>query len=282
MEKEFATEDIRSVFSKIMQFMDDSDSEFDPPASTLSKTQSIIIKKEPEDQKPVKKISINQFSTTTLARMQAKQNAVNAKIKQNAKIAEEKLNQTMKSVPIINKKYKMNIKPISQRYEEVIETKKGKINELTQKLNKEKNDLIDKELTFHPKTIDSERPVRDFEEIICNMKEWEEKKNLKVLLKKEEIEEKINEKLTFKPNLCENSVKIISELGDQKDFGSRLFESKKSTITPEPYTFAPRLSEKTKKLTKNRSETKVFSRLYTSHKDLLALLNAQDYNDHNK
>ena len=92
------------------------------------------------------------------------------------------------------------------------------------------------------------------------------------MIKKDEIEEKMKEILTFKPSLCENSVKLATELGEHKDVANRLYETKKPLVSPEFYSFVPEVSEKSKKLARNRSETQVFSRLYTSHKDLAALL----------
>ena len=277
MENEFATEDIRNVFSKILEFMDHSESETEAqPVKTFTKPEpSLIEKKEPVSEKPTKKISINKFNNTTLARMQARQMVVGEKLKKTALLLEQKQKEDMKFIPNINKNsQKVKIKPISKRWEGVIEEKKNKLSSLSEKINKERNIEIEKELTFRPNIAKtSDKPSRDFDQILENMKEWAERKQLRALIKKDEIEEKMKEILTFKPSLCENSVKLATELGEHKDVANRLYETKKPLVSPEFYSFVPEVSEKSKKLARNRSETQVFSRLYTSHKDLAALLN---------
>ena len=293
MENEFATEDIRDVFSKIMKFMEEEEESEEIIENTKhlpekaarvvkpKKIQRKVEYKEPLEEKesPVEKssnktISADRFQNTTYARMQARQQAVEEKLKKNAKLLEEKRNENIKSKPDINKKSKnTQLQPISQRYDSIIETKKRKLCEMTEKLNSERNKIIDKELTFHPNISKSqEGNIKEFDDILYRMKEWEEKKNLKALMKKEEIEEKLKEVLTFKPNLCENSVKLVAEHHEQKDVGLRLFETKKNPVIPEFYPFTPSLSTGTKKLARTRSETEVFSRLFTSQKDLLSII----------
>lgn len=287
MVEEFATEDIKNVFSKIMQFMDDSvdntpkeqkfpkEKEEKILKKPIPKPQQIIDKKDsPSPDKPTKKISANQFKSTTYARFQARQQAVDEKIKRSAKVLDEKVLENVKRKPDINKNSKLiPHTPISERYEGVLKEKKKKISEMGEKLKSEQEKKIEKDLTFKPNIgKNSEKSVGDFSEILDRMREWEDKKNLKALMVKERVEGELKESLTFKPSLCGNSVKLAGEQGDQKDVVERLMDYKKTQIVPESYTFAPSLSSKTLKLMRNRSEGEVFSRLYSyaSVKDLLA------------
>lgn len=273
MEAEFATEDMKDVFSKILKLMDEEDISYVPETSasqtpkariTETKKKENKVKEEKKienSEKNTKKVSAEEFQNTTLARMQAREQALSEKLKRNAKMVEEKIEGNIKKKPEINlNSKKVQVKPISERYESIIEERNKKISDMTEKINSERKKEMEKELTFKPNINSSIEKSSDFSDTLVRMKEWEEKKNIKALMKKDEIEEKMKEKHTFKPSLCENSVKLIGELGN-KDYSSRLTETKKSLPQQETYTFTPSLSEKTKKITKNRSEAKVFSRL---------------------
>ena len=112
MENEFATEDIRDVFSKIMKFMEEEEESEEIIENTKhlpekaarvvkpKKIQRKVEYKEPLEEKesPVEKssnktISADRFQNTTYARMQARQQAVEEKLKKNAKLLEEKRNE---------------------------------------------------------------------------------------------------------------------------------------------------------------------------------------------
>ena len=281
METEFATDDIKNVFSKIMKFMEDSDESVERtnttheemPAINLSKISIISEKKEPVVEKVVKKVSANKFNHTTLARMQARQNAVDEKLKTYAKNVEDKISENIKQKPDINKNSKkVQIKPISERYEGILEMKKKKISDLSEKINKERTENIERELTFRPnlgKT--TEEGARDFGDILDRMKEWEDKKNTRAMQTKEKLEDKLRGELTFKPHLCENSVRMTTELGEQRDVAIRLFELKKEPVQYEHFTFIPTVSQHSTKLARTRSETQVFSRLYAPQKDVVPM-----------
>ena len=277
METEFATDDIKNVFSKIMKFMEDSDESVERrnsihdeiPVINISKISITPEKKEPI-KKIVRKVSASKFNITTLARMQARQNAVDEKLKSYTKLAEDKINENIKQKPEINKNYKnLQIKPISQRYEDILEMKKRKISDLSEKINKERTENIEKELTFRPNLgRNTEEGVRDFDEILERMKEWEDKKNTRALLTKERLVDKLKGELTFKPHLCRNSVRITEQFGGQKDVALRLFELKKAPVEYEHFTFVPTVLQHSTKLARTRSETQVFSRLYAPQKDV--------------
>ena len=140
MEEEFATDDIRDVFSKILKFVDESDSEefssfvVEKPVKTTKKRggetekkEVKIEKKEVKTEKPVKKVTIGQFNSITYARMQARQHVVDEKLRKNVKALQDKVSGNLKSKPDINKSSrKINILPLSQRSEEIIELKKQK------------------------------------------------------------------------------------------------------------------------------------------------------------
>lgn len=294
MEKEFATDDIRDVFSKILKFVDESESEdfsyqeVEKPAKSvkkrggqLEKKEAKVEKKETKMEKPVKKISIGQFNSTTYARMQARQHVVDEKLKKKVKAIEDKVNENLKSKPDINKSSrKINILPLSQRSEEIIELKRQKISRMSEQINKERTDFIEKELTFHPCIIkDPDTSAKDFEGILSRMKEYEGKKNIRAMMKKEEVEEKMKEILTFKPNLCENSVRLMADLGaEHRDVVLRLFEMKKTPVPQEVYSFTPTLTQSSKRIRRNQSETDVFARLYTTQKDFSNLNLASETN----
>lgn len=280
MEPEFATEDIKNVFSKIMQFMDNdsSGSEIEevPKPQKLhklpqapQKTQSKRKDPSPKANKSSKKISVEEFNNTTYARMQAKQQNLEEKIKRTAKAIETKITKELKPKPEINKESKkITQKPISERYEGIIKDKQKKMSEMFEKLQSERIKEAEKELTFKPNIKkSSESSTVDFSNILERMKEWEDKKNLKIVMSKDEAEEKMKEVFTFKPTICENSSKLMEGHGMQKDVALRLFEHKKPEVSEEVYSFTPALNGKSLKMTRTRSEVKVFDRLFDKHKE---------------
>lgn len=280
MEPNFATEDIKNVFSKIMQFMDEDSSESEnievqkpQKIQKLPKVAQKVQKKTKESSpKPTssgKKISVEEFNSTTYARMQAKQQNLEEKLKKKSKALEEQSVKELQPKPQINKQSKkITQKPISERYEGIIKEKQKKVTEMHEKLESERIKEIEKELTFHPNLKkSSEKSSVEFSSILDRMREWEDKKNLKQVMIKDEAEEKMKEILTFKPTICGNSSKLMEGHGIQKDVALRLFEHKKAEVNEENYSFTPTLNGKSLKMTRTRSEVKVFQRLFDKSKE---------------
>jgi hypothetical protein len=279
MEAEFATEDIRNVFSKILQFMDEEESEKEDIGQETRKDVKVQRKKEEKkvgkekreqkaqevEKKKEKKVSIGTFQNTTYARLQARQLAVEEKLKRNAKIIEERRNEQVKGKPEINKK-SMNLQhiPISERVEGVLQAKQKKIELMTEKIQTEREKLLEKELTFQPKL--STHMEKGGSNVWARMREWEEKKEMRAAIIKDNQEEKLKESLTFRPVICEHSSKLTSDLG-QKDVVLRLLEHKKTEAKGDCFSFSPELSKKSKELARTRSEARVFDRLFTTMKE---------------
>jgi hypothetical protein len=268
-----------------MQFVDDDSSDLEEKPEIPSKSPKISKQKlqksgissktkdsSPKSQKPQnpsKRISSEEFQNTTYARMQAKLQSAEEKLKRQAKELESKEVKEVKSKPEINKSSKkITQKPIFERYEGILNEKKKKISEMQEKQQSEKKKEIEKELTFQPNiNKHSERSNFEFTGILDRMKEWEEKKNIKASLVKEEQDEKIKETHTFKPNLCENSLKLLEGQRETKDVAIRLYEHKKPEVNAEVFSFTPSLNSKTLKLSRTRSEVKVFERLFDKSKE---------------
>ena len=283
MESEFATEDIKNVFSKIMQFIDEDSSDGDvmtpsPPKQGKPAKQSSSKPTPkgknpsppgPSAQVPSKKVSSSEFQSTTYARMQAKLQSAEEKLKKQAKDLESKIDQEIKKKPEINKSSKkITQAPIFERYEKIIKEKNKRITEMQEKNKIERKKEIEKELTFQPNVNKhSEKSGIEFDSLLERMKEWEEKKIIKATMIKEEQDEKIKETHTFKPNLCGNSIKLLEGQRDTKDVALRLFEHKKPEVAAEFYSFVPNLNSKTQKLARTRSEVKVFERLFEKVKE---------------
>ena len=265
---EFATDDMRSVVDKIMKIMQEK--------SEPEEIQTISSKPEPSKIKLKQQISANETTAsfmspkfeTIYARMQNFQKKHDQELLKMKEQSEERHRMIHTHTPILSDKTREligNISPIHNRYKKEAENKDKRLKELTTKILTEKEQEIQKELTFTPKTTRSSSSIRTAEEYYNYMKSWKESRE-KIDQREREIKkDKVLEGVTFKPALNKNSAVLA------KNFPSFETRLEKGIINREakinekksvsPCSFKPELRTKYKKLELGP----VFDRLYPNH-----------------
>ena len=174
---EFATDDMRSVVDKIMKIMQEK--------SEPEEIQTISSKPEPSKIKLKQQISANETTAsfmspkfeTIYARMQNFQKKHDQELLKMKEQSEERHRMIHTHTPILSDKTREligNISPIHNRYKKEAENKDKRLKELTTKILTEKEQEIQKELTFTPKTTRSSSSIRTAEEYYNYMKSWKE------------------------------------------------------------------------------------------------------------
>ena len=280
-------EDVKRVMSKLMMRMRETE-ELTPFQTDLSIVEKAhdksnetklndIAQVAPDTPSKSKTIKASDFASITLARMNGIKQKSMENLKKMMDSKQEKEIAELKIKPEINphsRKIGKRNEPVHERVEkEIIEAKK-KLEEVKKKLDSERNAKVQPDLTFRPKIIVPTTSKRTNEEFFKYNKDWIEQRNKKTEKKKEEIEEEINKGLKFTPEIDNNSINIVTQLGIKKPFEERLLEKleytkkkRQAERDEQLFSFAPTIEEKSRTIAKHKLEGDVFNRLFGLSKE---------------
>lgn len=224
-----------------------------------------------------KTMTTKKFVDVTLARM----NGIKLKSMEKLKGIEEVVNKKelleLKNKPEINKASQKLGKRNEKVYDRVLKDQtdsKKALELIKEKLNKERSEKINPDLTFTPKLIKpGKKPVRTKDQFFEYNMQWMEKTKKKKEMKKEEIEGKLKVDLKFTPGIDNNSLNIVQGLGARKKIEERLLEKmefnkrKLQALREEQnFTFIPVIEENSRAIAKHKFDGQVFDRLFHSGK----------------
>jgi len=224
-----------------------------------------------------KTMTTKKFVDVTLARMNGIKLKSMEKLKNIEEVNNKKELSELKNKPEISKASQKLGKRDNKVYDRVekdsTESKKA-LERIKEKLDKERNEKIDPELTFKPKLIKpGKKPVRSKAEYFEYNMRWMEKTKKKKEMKKEEIEGKLKVDLKFTPGIDNNSLNIVQGLGARKKIEERLLEKsefnkrKLQALREEQnFTFIPVIEENSRAIAKHKVDGQVFDRLFHSGK----------------
>ncbi|CAG9328530.1 unnamed protein product [Blepharisma stoltei] len=276
--EDFETDAVRSIMSKIYMSMQESDEDapFHTEVSVLEKPNESTLEsiKIDTSQKPAKKVKAEDFVKTTYMRMQNSTKKSQDVLNKVKKQIDKERAEALKGAPNINHKSKKMIGqavPLQQRISEVILEKERKLEELKEKLNQEREEVLKKDLTFKPQIHGRTDKPRSATEFFKYNEDWANMKAVKEAIKKEELDEKVTQTLKFHPEINQNSEKIMQDMGENRPPEVRLLEryqvtqnkikAKQEVIE---YKFSPEINKKTKQLARAQSAGDVFTRLFTA------------------
>ncbi|OMJ78478.1 hypothetical protein SteCoe_21723 [Stentor coeruleus] len=293
----FQTDDMREVFSNLLQRLQETeDEEIETvssapevtkqkakPKAILNKSIPVSSVAEKSSTTSKKKIKAKEFASTTLARMTGIAQKTKDKIKRLTEQKKEKEMQNVQKAPKINSSSRELGRrggKIYERAEKEISQTQQKIEEKKKVINEEREKKIQAELTFKPKILTNEREKRTLEEFYEYNLEWKNRNKRRIDERKAEIEEKLLSELKFTPQIDENSQNLVEQMGQIIPIEKRLYERKKvsekrllekrkqysCSFTPEIIDKSRRLARK--KVKKHEDED-VFNRLFNLSIDSL-------------
>lgn len=164
------------------------------------------------------------------------------------------------------------MKPISQRYTEIIKEREEKVKELGEKIRSKREKEVEKELTFKPKVTNNRktREKMNSKEFFLYNQKWKREKLEETERERQKTLARCASDVTLKPDINEKSRKLAKNTPLERRF-IEYEERKKEKLEElrrelEP-TFHPVISLKSQEIVKRKATTPpAFRRLYSPKK----------------
>lgn len=278
--KEFATEDVKLVMSRIAEVLNLSDSEEEiikPPSYTAREsktplktytvltTSSVEFKnllKEDDRVSTPRKVSKKEFEEKFITRSAKFLQRKETKIKEKQEQKEKQKVEGATFKPVIDPKSRSMIgssASIINRLPEILKDKAQKLNTAKEKRKKEIDEEEKKELTLRPQVNNKKKKYPTTEMFLKHIDEWQDNLKRDKKLKAEKREKELSASLTFKPKICRRSRSLV---GDRKNIYERSIETleRQRSRKPPQYSFTPSINKKSSDLV-SESGKSVFERL---------------------
>lgn len=281
--KEFATEDVKLVMSRIAEALNLSDSEEEiikPPSYTAReskaplKTYTVLttsslefqnLLKEDDKVSTPRKVSKKEFEEKFITRSAKFLERKETKIKQRQEQKEKQKVEGATFKPVIDSKSRSmfgNTASIVDRIPEIVKDKAQKLTTLKQKREKQIAEEEKKELTLRPQVNNKKKRYQTPEMFLKHVDEWRENSIRDKKSKAEKREKELSASLTFKPEICRRSTSLV---GDRKNIYERSRETleKQKSRKPPQYSFTPSINKNSIELASDSGKN-VFERLAPS------------------
>lgn len=298
--KEFATEDMRLVMSRIAEVLNLSDSDDEvkhhsytsreritpkkvQPVLTTSSVEFKNLFKDDTTITTPRKVSKKEFEEKFITRSTKFLQRRETNIKQKQVEKEKKKIEGMTFKPTIDPKSRTMIgssASIINRTSDIIKEKAQKIKSAKEKNEMQKTEEEKKELTLRPQVNSKKKRYQTPELFLKHVDEWHENSKKEKKLKLEKREKELTESLTFKPQLCRRSMSLV---GDRKNIYERTLETieRQKSKKPPQYSFSPQIDKNSSRLTQDASKS-VFERLSPSVRTFSPVSTSRNRDNHER